>query len=249
MAIFHIGTSGWSYGGWRGRFYPPELKSQEWLEFYAQNFDTVEINMTFYRSPKPETLKSWAKRTPENFKFSLKASRQITHIKKLHKVEHDVEHLAFLARQLGKKIGCLLYQLPPSLTKNLELLESFLKVLPGGFNHVIEFRHPSWYDPEVYYLLSRHKAIFCVVSSSRVPSDLIITSEVAYFRFHGLTGGYRYRYLDEELKKWAEGISQIKAQQAYIYFNNDYQAHAVFNARTLKKFLGLESPEEDKNQT
>lgn len=241
----YIGTSGWSYPGWRTRFYPPELKSQNWLEFYSRYFDTVEINMTFYRSPRPETLRSWAKKTPNNFKFSLKASRQITHIKKLHKVEHDLEHFAFLARQLGKKCGCLLYQLPPSLTKNLDLLESFLKVLPAGFNHVVEFRHPSWYTPEVYHLMSNQKAIFCVVSSTRVPSEVVVTSEMAYFRFHGITGGYRYRYSDEELKKWAETISRTKAKEVYIYFNNDYQAHAVFNAQTLKKFLGAVSSEQE----
>jgi len=233
----YIGTSGWSYPGWRTRFYPAELKSQDWLEFYARHFDTVEINMTFYRSPKPETLRNWAQKTPENFLFTLKASRQITHLKKLKKVDHDLEHLAFLARQLGRKTGCLLYQLPPSLTKDLELLENFLKILPGGFNHVIEFRHPSWYAPEVYHLMSNYQAIFCVVSSGRVPPEVVVTSEIAYFRFHGLTGGYRYRYSDEELKKWAEAISQNSAKEAYIYFNNDYQAHAVFNALKLKELL------------
>ncbi|MGB9892811.1 MAG: DUF72 domain-containing protein [Candidatus Saccharicenans sp.] len=235
----YIGTSGWSYPGWRVRFYPAELKSQDWLQFYAQHFDTVEINMTFYRSPKPETLRNWANKTPENFLFTLKANRQITHLKKLRKVEHDLEHLAFLARQLGRKAGCLLYQLPPSLTKDLELLENFLKILPAGFHQVIEFRHPSWYAPEVYQLLSNYQAIFCVVSSGRVPAEVVVTSEVAYFRFHGLTGGYRYRYSDEELKKWAEAISRTAAKEVYIYFNNDYQAHAVFNALKLKELLSI----------
>jgi len=126
----YIGTSGWSYPGWRNRFYPPEIKPPGWLEYYARHFDTVEINMTFYRSPRPETLQGWAARTPLDFLFTLKASRQITHLKKLWRVEHDLEHLAFLARQLGGKVGCLLYQLPPSLTRNLELLESFLRILP-----------------------------------------------------------------------------------------------------------------------
>jgi len=195
--------------------------------------------MTFYRSPKPETLKTWARKTQDNFKFSLKASRQITHLKKLKKVEHDLEHLAFLSRQLGEKIGCLLYQLPPSLTRDLSLLESFLKSLPPGFKHVIEFRHPSWYSPEVYHLMSTYKAIFCVVSSTRVPSDVVITSEVGYFRFHGITGGYRYRYSDNELKRWVEAISRSVVQECFIYFNNDYQANAVFNALTLNKLLGL----------
>ncbi|MCX8159454.1 MAG: DUF72 domain-containing protein [Candidatus Saccharicenans sp.] len=233
----HVGTSGWSYPGWRGRFYPPEIKSADWLEYYARNFDTVEINMTFYRSPRPETLQGWAARTPANFLFTLKANRQITHIKKLRKVEHDLEHLAFLARQLRGKVGCLLYQLPPSLVKDLELLESFLKSLPPGFRQVIEFRHPSWYDPAVYELMSRAGAIFCVVSSARVPPEVVVTAPVAYFRFHGLTGGYRYRYSDEELRKWAESIRHGGGSEVFVYFNNDYQAHAVFNALKLRELL------------
>jgi len=237
MKTYYLGTSGWSYPGWRGRFYPEELKPASWLEFYASHFNTVEINMTFYRSPSPSVLQSWASRTPDNFRFTLKASRQITHLKKLQKVEHDLEHQAFLARQLKNKLGCILYQLPPSLTRDLDLLESFLKALPRGLRQVIEFRHPSWYAPEVYHLLSNYGAIFCVVSSGRVPAEVVETSEVAYFRFHGLTGGYRYRYSDEELRKWAEIIRRTTAREIYIYFNNDYQAHAVFNAQRLSELL------------
>lgn len=233
----HVGTSGWSYPGWRSRFYPPEIKPTDWLEYYAGHFDTVEINMTFYRSPRPETLQGWAGKTPANFLFTLKANRQITHLKKLQKVEHDLEHLAYLARQLRGKVGCLLYQLPPSLHKNLELLESFLKSLPRGFRQVIEFRHPSWYDPAVYELMSGTETIFCVVSSARVPPEVVVTAPVAYFRFHGLTGGYRYRYSDEELKKWAEAIRHCGAGEVFVYFNNDYQAHAVSNALKLRELL------------
>lgn len=233
----HVGTSGWSYPGWRSRFYPPEIKPSDWLEHYASHFDTVEINMTFYRSPRPETLQGWAARTPPDFLFTLKANRQITHLKKLRKVEHDLQHLAYLARQLRGKAGCLLYQLPPSLTRDLELLESFLNILPAGFRQVIEFRHPSWYDPDVFELLSRSGTTFCVVSSSRVPPEVVVTAPVAYFRFHGLTGGYRYRYTDEELKKWAESVRNCGASEVFVYFNNDYQAHAVYNALKLKELL------------
>lgn len=233
----HIGTSGWSYPGWRQRFYPPEIKPDSWLEFYASHFNTVEINMTFYRSPRTETLHNWATRTPENFVFTMKASRQITHLKKLRKVEHDLEHLAYLARQLEPKMGCLLYQLPPSLTRDKELLTSFLKVLPPGFKQVIEFRHPSWYHPEIYELMSKFGTIFCVVSSARVPPEVVVTSGTAYFRFHGLTGGYRYCYSDDELKKWAEVIHHAAVEESFIYFNNDYQAYAVFNARKMLELL------------
>jgi uncharacterized protein YecE (DUF72 family) len=234
-----IGTSGWSYPGWRGLFYPPELKPADWLEYYASQFSTVEINMTFYRSPRPEILRGWVARVPEDFQFTLKASREITHRKKLKNVEHDLEHLAFLARQLKNKAGCLLYQLPPSLTLDLELLREFLSSLPPGFRHVVEFRHPSWYKKETYDLLAKHGVSFCVVSSARVPPEVVLTSGTAYFRFHGLTGGYRYRYTDEELLTWSKKINGLKAEECYVYFNNDYRAHAVFNALTLKKLLGL----------
>lgn len=194
--------------------------------------------MTFYRSPKPETLRNWASRVPDNFTFTLKANRQITHIKRLKKVEHELEHLAFLARQLKNKLGCLLYQLPPSLTLDFELLRDFVKVLPSGFRHVLEFRHPSWYEEKVYEMLSQHGVTFCVVSSSRVPPDVMVTSKTAYFRFHGLTGGYRYRYTEEELWQWSQKILNLKVEECYVYFNNDYRAYAVFNALSLKKMLG-----------
>ncbi|MDD8020020.1 MAG: DUF72 domain-containing protein [Acidobacteriota bacterium] len=234
---FWIGTSGWSYSDWAGNFYPPGLKSAGWLEFYSRQFNTVELNMTFYRSPRPEIIHNWVEKTPDDFRFSLKASRQITHLKKLRKVEHDLEHLAFLAKQFRGKIGCLLYQLPPSLTKDIELLTSFLQILPAGFHQVIEFRHQSWYSADVYDLLSRYQVTLCLVSSGRLQSEIVVTSNLAYFRFHGLTGGYRYRYSDDELKKWSEVIARLPVEEACIYFNNDYRAQAVFNAMKLRELL------------
>ena len=241
---FWIGTSGWSYPDWAGNFYPSGLKSAEWLEFYSRQFNTVEINMTFYRSPRIEMIHNWVEKTPETFRFSLKASRQITHLKKLQKVELDLEHLAFLAKQFRGKIGCLLYQLPPSLTKDIELLTSFLEALPAGFRHVIEFRDQSWYSIDVYDLLSRYQVTLCIVSSGRLQPEIVVTSNLAYFRFHGLTGGYRYRYSDDELKRWAEIMTPLEVEEAYIYFNNDYRAQAVFNARKLRELLAA-SPEEE----
>jgi uncharacterized protein YecE (DUF72 family) len=232
-----IGTSGWSYSDWAGNFYPAGLKSTDWLEYYSRQFKTVEINMTFYRSPRVEMIHNWVEKTPDDFRFSLKAGRQITHLKKLQKVEHDLEHLAFLTKQLKGKAGCLLYQLPPSLAKDLELLTSFLEALPSGFCQVIEFRHESWFSPEVYDLLSRYQVTLCLASSGRLKPEIVVTSNLAYFRFHGLTGGYRYRYSDEELGKWAEIISSLKVEEVYIYFNNDYRAQAVFNALKLRELL------------
>lgn len=238
--IYHLGTSGWSYPGWRGKFYPEGLASKDWLPFYAQHFRTVEINMTFYRFPRPETLRNWLEKTPAHFLFTLKANRQITHLKKIKNVHHEVKYFYILANSLKEKLGCILFQLPPSLQFDLPLLEDFLLTLSPQYKNVIEFRHESWYRDNVYELLRLKRAIFCVVSSKKVPKTIIETAETAYFRFHGLTGGYRYKYSEEEIKEWAEAMTAIKAKEVYIYFNNDYQAHAVFNCQSLRHFLQLE---------
>jgi uncharacterized protein YecE (DUF72 family) len=236
-AIYHLGTSGWSYPGWKGRFYPPELSSGEWLKFYGQHFATVEINMTFYRFPKPETLRAWMERTPPQFQFTLKANRQITHIKKLKNVKSEVRYFYILADSLQEKLGCILFQLPPSITLDLELLEGFLESLTPRYRNVIEFRHESWYDEKVYEILRARSVTFCTVSSAKVPQTLVETSAIAYFRFHGLTGGYRHNYSDEELQEWAETIGSAKAEECYVYFNNDYQAYAVNNCLKLGELL------------
>lgn len=233
----HVGTSGWSYSGWRGLFYPEDLSPSKWLNFYTQHFSTVEINMTFYRFPRPETLKRWTELTPDDFTFSLKANRRITHLKKLRDVRSDLRYMYILAQSLGKKLGCLLFQLPPSLRLDLALLEDFLNQLETRFRNVIEFRHPSWYRESVYDLLRQKKVIFSIVSSRQVPPETVVTVPVAYVRFHGLTAGYRYFYPDPELEVWATNLSQLPVEEFFIYFNNDYQAHAVHNALRLRSLL------------
>jgi uncharacterized protein YecE (DUF72 family) len=235
--VYHLGTSGWSYPGWKGLFYPPELPSSEWLSFYAGHFPTVEINMTFYRFPKPETLRGWLEKTPAHFRFTLKANRQITHLKKLRNVTSEVRYFTLLAGSLREKVGCLLFQLPPSISRDPDLLEEFLSTLSPEFKNVIEFRHDSWYDDSVTERLRAHRVTFCTVSSGQVPGTPLETSPVAYFRFHGLTGGYRYNYSDEEITRWAETIKGTKAEECYIYFNNDYRAYAVSNCQTLARLL------------
>jgi len=235
--MYHLGTSGWSYPGWKERFYPPDLSPSDWLPFYARHFATVEINMTFYRFPKPETLRGWLERTPSHFSFTLKANRQITHLKKLRNVKNEVRYFTILAASLRERLGCLLFQLPPSITRELGLLEDFLSTLSPEFRNVIEFRHESWYDEEVWERLRARQVAFCIVSSGQVPGSPVVTSPVAYFRFHGLTGGHRYNYTDEELGLWAETIQAAKAEDCYIYFNNDYLAHAVSNCQKLAGLL------------
>jgi uncharacterized protein YecE (DUF72 family) len=237
--IYHLGTSGWSYSGWRGRFYPEEMAQRDWLPYYAQHFSTVEINMTFYRFPKPETLRGWLDKTPPGFTFTLKANRQITHLKKIKGVKSQVGYFYILADSLRERLGCILFQLPPSLTFDLELLKDFLLTLSPQYKNVIEFRHESWYREEVYELLQTHNVTLCVVSAPELPDHIVETSEISYFRFHGRIGWYKYNYSDEELKDWAEAIKKTKAKECYVYFNNDYQAYAVWNCKRLEEFLKL----------
>lgn len=239
---FHVGTSGWSYAGWRGRFYPESLPPTDWLAYYAQHFSTVEINMTFYRFPRPETLGRWAENTPANFSFSLKANRRITHLKRLRDVHGDLRYMYILAQSLGPKLGCLLFQLPPSIHIDLPLLTDFLSQLEPRFWNVIEFRHPSWHTEPVYELMRQHGAIFCLVSSGQVPKTIVATAATTYVRFHGLTGGYRYLYTETELKSWAEELSNLEVKESFIYFNNDYQANAVRNALQLRGILEHVAP-------
>jgi uncharacterized protein YecE (DUF72 family) len=235
--IYHLGTSGWSYPGWRGLFYPEGLPAKDWLAFYAEHFSTIEINMTFYRYPKAEMFKTWIEKTPAHFTFTLKANRQITHFKRLKNVHHEVHYFYILAHSLREKLGCILFQLPPSIAMDLSLLEEFLGTLSPDYKNVIEFRHQSWYSEKVHEALRAHNVTFCVVSSARVPHTVVQTAETAYFRFHGLTGGYRYNYSDEELRMWANAIKTSGAKEAYVYFNNDYQAFAVSNCLKLQEFL------------
>lgn len=232
-----LGTSGWSYPEWKGRFYPEDLSQRKWLPFYAEHFNTIEINMTFYRFPKPETLKGWLDKTPSNFTFTLKANRQITHYKKLQDVKGDLRYFYMLADSLQERLGCILFQLPPSLTKNMDLLQDFLSHLSPNHKNVIEFRHESWFAEDVYSLLRTHKVIFCVVSSPELPDDIVETAETSYFRFHGRIGWYKYNYTDEELKDWAEAIKKTKSKERFIYFNNDYHAYAVANCKKLGEYL------------
>ncbi len=235
---FYIGCSGWSYNSWVGRFYPPELKKKEWLEYYAQHFDTVEINMSFYRFPARKTLTAWYNKTPRGFLFTLKANRMITHVKKLKGTEKSLGLFYSLADELKDKLACILFQIPPSLTKDkhIKTLEGFLKSLSPDHRNVIEFRHKSWFCKEVYDLLSSDKAIFCIVSAPKLPSDAVVTGKFAYVRFHGVDSWYDYHYSKEELRKWAEEIKKLKVE-TFAYFNNDWYAYAPNNALDLGRML------------
>lgn len=239
MTRYYIGTSGWYYDDWRKRFYPPGLAKAGWLEFYARYFDTVELNNTFYRLPTEKAFNNWYARTPDNFLFAVKASRLITHLKRLKDTGETVDNFMSRAALLKEKLGPVLYQLPPGLHRDDGQLEAFLTTLQPGTRHVFEFRHQSWLTEEVYEILRRYGAGMCVFDMPGLSCPLIATSGFAYIRFHGSQSLYSSCYSEEELAGWAEGIKKLAGdlERVYIYFNNDVQGFALKNAATLRGYL------------
>lgn len=232
-----IGTSGWHYADWQGRFYPEKLAKNKWFEHYAKEFDTVEINNTFYHQPKETTFQNWRKQAPKNFLFTVKANRFITHIKRLKEPEEPLERFFKGALLLKENLGPVLYQLPPGFHKDLDRFESFLKVLPEKLIAVFEFRHKSWFSDDIYKLLDDFNVGFCIHDMPGMKVPRVVTSDVIYIRFHGPTGRYQGNYSKSALQKWAEWIGEnIKGKKAvFAYFNNDYNAYAVNNAKALKE--------------
>jgi len=240
MALhYHIGTSGWHYDHWRSRFYPEKLTKPKWLEFYATNFTTVELNNSFYRLPSEAAFATWRDSSPANFTFAVKVSRFITHIKRLRDTEEAVEKFISRAQILGEKLGPLLYQLPPNMHRNDERLESFLSILPQGMKHVFEFRHQSWLEEPVFNILHKYNIGLCVFNMPSLSCPLVATADFAYVRFHGSTGLYWSCYSDEELTDWAKRLVDlaVNLKAVYIYFNNDAEAFAVRNAMTLRGYI------------
>jgi len=232
-----IGTSGWHYDHWKELFYPSELPKSRWFEYYAKDFDTVEINNTFYQLPKQETFKNWYKQAPKNFLFTVKANRYITHIKRLKDPEESLERFFEGVRLLKGNLGPVLYQLPPNFHKDLDRLGTFIKFLPKDRIAVFELRHESWFSEDTYQLLSEFNAAFCIHDMPGMKVPRVVTSDVIYVRFHGPTGKYPGNYSTSALKSWAQWIKDnIEGiRSVYVYFNNDIHAYAVRNAKTLKE--------------
>jgi len=235
----HVGCSGWVYRHWKDGFYPPGLPQKRWFEHYSCQFDTVEINASFYRLPLPSTFEGWREKAPAGFRYAVKANRFITHLKKLVGCEEQVDEFIGLARILGPTLGPILYQLPPSLRKDLGRLDAFLGRLPPGLEHVVEFRHSSWYDEEVLALLDRRGAGFVTHDLIGLVSPRWASGRTAYVRFHGSQGKYWGRYSEEQMAEWAGWMHEQQAagRSAWAYFNNDIHQHAIEDARTLKRAL------------
>jgi uncharacterized protein YecE (DUF72 family) len=242
MTKYYIGTSGWHYEHWRGLFYPDKLVKPKWLEFYAQRFNTVELNNSFYHLPSEKAFINWQESSPEGFIFAVKVSRFITHIKRLKNVEEPLQNFLARAAFLQDKLGPLLYQLPPGMKRSDETLKTFLTLLPRQYCHVFEFRHESWIDDGVFNMLKKYNAGLCVFDMPDFTCPVVATADFAYIRFHGSTGLYWSRYSDIELSDWAKKIRKLgnNLKAVYIYFNNDAGAYAVDNAKTLGRLLGEE---------
>jgi uncharacterized protein YecE (DUF72 family) len=236
-----IGTSGWHYKHWLGGvFYPPGTKGSQMFEFYQRHFNTVEINNSFYRLPAANTFDNWRESAPPGFQFAVKASRFITHMKKLKDPKSSSEKFFVVAERLQKKLGPILFQLPPHWKLNVERLAEFLELLPREHKYAFEFRDETWLAPEVYGLLRKHKAAFCIHDFAEMKIPIEITAPFTYIRFHGPTSAkYWGSYSDEELQKWADRIEswRSKLSAVYVYFNNDPEGAAVRNALTLKSLI------------
>lgn len=236
----HIGTSGWAYDHWKGAFYPEDTSSRDYFLHYAQRFQTVEINRSFYRMPGKKALEHWREQAPEGFVFAVKASRYITHMKKLKDPQEPVERFLNPIESLQEHLGPVLFQLPPHWGCNAERLEAFLEVLPGRFRYAFEFRDPSWFSPSIYELLRSHKAAFCIYDLEGRLSPKEITSDFVYVRLHGpQKQAYRGRYSASELSGWAGAFTAWTQQgrEIFCYFDNDEAGYAPRNALKLQAMV------------
>ena len=236
---WEIGCSGFHYKEWKGIFYPESLPQKEWFKFYAENFNTLELNVTFYRFPALSFLETWYNTAPDNFRFAVKVPRLITHYKKFTDCSRLIDDFyTLITKGLKEKLGPVLFQLPPKYVYTKERLELILKSLSKEFKNVIEFRDGSWWTPEVFNRLKKEKLIFCGIDYPGLPNDGIMTNETGYYRFHGRPRLYYSAYKRNDLKKIAEEIfANKKVSEAYIFFNNTATDAAIKNANWLKKYI------------
>jgi uncharacterized protein YecE (DUF72 family) len=238
---YHIGCSGWNYASWRhGVFYPPRCPARLWLQYYARHFGTVEVNATFYRLPTAKAVQGWVDQTPDGFTFAVKMSRYVTHVKRLRDLGSSIElfnsRIEPLARSL--KLGPVLWQLPPTFRRDDARLAAALRQLPPG-RHCFEFRHPSWFVPEVMELLRVHRVALVIGDRPEVHAFQTheLTTDWTFVRFHSGTRGRRGNYSESELGEWAARIRSWPVREAFVYFNNDWEGFAPRNALRLKDLL------------
>jgi uncharacterized protein YecE (DUF72 family) len=237
-----IGTSGWSYDHWDGVLYPPGTPPRDRLALYVRRFDTVELNASFYRWPRTATFASWRRRLPPGFGLSVKAPRGLTHAKKLYAPEVWIERMVSCWHELGDRRAVLLVQMHPAHERDDARLDYFLSLLPEWMRVAVEFRHPSWHVDEVFALLERRGAAYCVMSGAQLPCVLRATAPFVYVRMHGPDREHLYAgsYPEQDLRWWADRIREWSAggRDVYVYFNNDGHGHAVRDAEALRRLVG-----------
>jgi uncharacterized protein YecE (DUF72 family) len=235
-----IGTSGWTYSDWRGRFFPNDVPRKAWLSWYATQFDTTEINSSFYRTPSLEAVSAWHDQTPDDFRFAWKASKFITHWKRLGESSQDsLEVMEPRLTLLGRKCGPVLFQLPARFTADAHRLAEFLAMLPRRRKYAFEFRHASWFNDTIFALLARRGIALCISDHHDAPSPWIATAPLIYIRAHGPTGKYKGSYPARTLDNWADRLSQWRdeGRRLHLYFDNDQKSAAPQDAKRLKKLL------------
>ncbi len=235
-AATHIGTSGWQYKHWKGVFYPYELKLRNWLAFYAEHFDCVEVNSSFYGMPAGDAIAGWCDCVPSAFKFAVKAPRRMTHFKKLKNCEPELDELFRQLEAFGRHLGPVLFQLPPRWRCNLRRLESFLDSLPSQPRPVFEFRDPSWHNDEVYELLARRSTAFCIVDGGGFTTPLLDDGGLVYVRLHGPGATYASNYRAPSLRTWVDRAQawNRRKKEVFLFFDNDERGYAVKNStRTI----------------
>jgi uncharacterized protein YecE (DUF72 family) len=234
-----VGTSGWSYDHWQECFYPLNIPKSKWFDHYLNHFDTVELNASFYRLPKRISFENWYKKSPEGFLWSVKANRYITHVKKLGEPAQTLKRFYESVSALGKKLGVILFQLPPSLSFHPMTLDNFCKFLEPEYRYSLEIRHPSWLNEEAINILRKYNIAFCISDTAgRFPYHEEITTDFIYIRLHGSKSLYTSNYHEEELKSWSQKIRKW-GLKTFLYFDNDYGGYAPQNALRIKELLGL----------
>jgi uncharacterized protein YecE (DUF72 family) len=244
VSRIRIGCSGWQYASWREAFYPKGLPQRRWLEHYAAEFETVEVNSTFYRLAKPDAVAAWVEQTPPDFAFAVKGSQYLTHMKRLLDREQGLERFwASIAPLAGTpKLGPVLWQLPPNFRRDDDRLDAWLEALKRfpPARHAVEFRHESWFEPDVYGILHAHGAALAIGDDPRrAPVPHVVTAEWSFVRLHFGHRGRRGNYSRTELSEWAARLSDLSSHgDVWAYFNNDWEAFAIANARHLRRLLG-----------
>jgi uncharacterized protein YecE (DUF72 family) len=237
--MIYIGTSGWHYKHWKGLFYPAGMQASDYLAHYLGFFRTVEINNSFYRLPTYETFANWRESVPADFVFAVKASRFITHMKKLKDPQQSFSNFIQNVVALEEKLGPILFQLPPRWHCDPVRLRQFLEALPAGLLYTFEFRDHTWYNEAIYQLLRQYQAAFCIYDLEQHQSPVAVTAPFVYIRLHGPEGRYNGRYSDEALASWAAAARnwQQEGRAVYIYFDNDIGGHAVVDAQRLQNMV------------